>query len=148
MKILGIDPGSLRCGWAILDKTQLYAHGVLSLRQKDPLPTRLAEIFRGIKTVLHTHNPKILVIEKSFVRLNVASTLVLAQVRGVCLALAALEGLEIHEKTATTAKKNLTGYGHASKQQVIAMVNHIYGVVLAEDEADAVGLALSYVDAW
>lgn len=148
MKILGVDPGSLRCGWAVLDQDHLWANGIVCLKAKVPMPQRLAQIFLALQTVIRTHHPTVCVLEKSFVHKNSATALVLAQVRGVCLLLASLEGLEVQEKAPTAAKKNLTGHGQATKEQMMAMIKHIYGVDLASDAADAVALALSYEGGW
>ena len=75
---------------------------------------------------------------------NPDSTLKLGKARGVIFLVAAKNNIKISEYSPNTVKKNLVGYGHASKLQMIEMISRIYpGVNLADsdDSADALAVA-------
>lgn len=151
MKILGIDPGLTTTGWGLLQKKEgacmgwaLADHGKIKPSPKEPLAHRLAVIYKELDAILNQHGPEVIVVEKVFVNKNPRSALVLGYVRGIAMMAAALRGAYITEYTATAAKSALTGYGHASKEQVIAMVMHLFNVSLLSDTADAVALAFCH----
>ena len=54
--ILGIDPGSQKTGWGLIEiagsDLRCVDHGVVSLPQKTPLSERLPLLYEGITIVL------------------------------------------------------------------------------------------------
>ena len=88
--------------------------------------------------------PSCLVIEKVFVAKNPSSALTLGYARGIAMMTAALYESDIQEYAATTVKQRLTGHGHASKEQMVAMIERLFRVSLSHDIADAVALAFCH----
>ncbi len=88
--------------------------------------------------------PSCLVIEKVFVAKNPSSALTLGYARGIAMMTAALYESDIQEYAATTVKQRLTGHGHASKDQMVAMIERLFRVSLSHDIADAVALAFCH----
>ncbi len=142
MKILGIDPGSLRCGFSVLEDLggrvpRVREAGVWRLGDGAPLPQRLAKLWKFLDQVLSEHSPDALAIEESFVHKNVHSAMVLGHARGVILAACATRGLTIAEYPPATIKQIVAGSGRASKESVAEMVRRQLGLQELPDSADA-----------
>ena len=147
MRILGIDPGSRVMGWGIIDclaTERLGPCGQIRPKEKD-ISSRLGQIDRQLSDVIHQHKPEVMVLESVFVHINPQSALILAYSRGVAMAVAARHGLSIAEYPANTIKKSITGYGHATKAQMIAMISRLLDIRdLSSDTADALAGALCH----
>lgn len=150
--ILGIDPGSTYTGWAVLKAGQLQEHGRIHTHQKhesdhetnNTLPQRLLAIHTHLKTLVEKYNPHVLITEEVFVNAYQRSALILAHARAMIYLISAQHNIPLHAYTATTVKKSVTGYGHASKAQMQEMIRTLLGVKLTPDAADAAALALCH----
>ncbi len=152
MRALGIDPGLVRTGWAIVEpaesKAVVQAHGLIAPSPQAELPVRLAEGARQLRAVLEQHRPDFVVLEEIFTApRHPRSALLMAHMRGaICLVLEEAH-VPIVPLTATTVKQRLTSSGHASKEQVQRMVMRLAGLPaegrLRLDETDAIALALA-----
>lgn len=154
MKILGIDPGSKKLGWAVLDmsanggKPELMAHGLFKLRDKDSIEVRCGLIHEEIRRVimLHLSSPLAcyIAIEEPLVgtHLNYRSALTLATARGA--ALAACRDYNTKSYNVSTWKGMTVGGPGAPKQAVQEYVQRYFDLPepLTEDESDAVAIAV------
>lgn len=153
MKILGIDPGSIRCGYGLISLQRRGAHyitsGTISPTQTRPLHERLRYIYEGITGIIRTHRPDHLVVEKIFFAKSVRAAISLGYARAIVLLAAASEGIDLQERSALEVKKSVVGYGRAEKSQVEKMVRLILNLQgeLSPDSADALALALCYANA-
>jgi crossover junction endodeoxyribonuclease RuvC len=152
--VMGIDPGSLHTGYAVLalgqakgGKFTLLAAGAISAPARQPLPQRLAIIFRKLTEIIAQYRPGEMAVEGVFTHKNARTALLLGQARGIALLAGSLAGLEIFEYPPATVKKALVGYGRATKEQVRAMVGGVLGrpVDLPLDAADALALAITHL---
>jgi len=147
MVVLGIDPGSLRTGYGVVEVlpggTRALAFGV-ARGPAGPLALRLCAIGRVLDQVLDAHPPDVVAIEQAFHATNARSTLVLGQARGMALWLAARRDLPIHEYAPRTVKLAVVGRGGAAKPQVAAMVMRLLGLATRPDAdaSDALAVAL------
>lgn len=148
--VLGIDPGSRRCGWGIVCRRGAalthVAHGLIVLPEQRSLAERLAQLFDALEAVLRAHPVQSAAVEGVFSHLNVRSTVVLSHARGVALAALARAGLTVAEYTPQQIKKAVTGTGRAEKPQVSQLVClrlHL-DTPPPEDAADAIAVALCH----
>lgn len=142
MKVLGIDPGSLRCGFSVLEDLggrvpRVREAGVWRLGEGTPLPDRLAKLWTSLDKLLSEHSPDVLSLEESFVHKNVHSAMVLGHARGVILAACAVRGLQVMEFSPATIKQAVAGSGRASKERVAEMTRRQLGLDQMPDSADA-----------
>lgn len=152
MIVLGIDPGSRLCGWGLVagpgPGLRHVDNGVFVLGNETvELAERLRRLFAGLETLIGTHRPTMVAVEKVFVgHGNPQSALALGHARGIVLLAAARAGLPIHAYTAQEVKKAVTGSGRADKAQVQQMVALRFQLpeVPQEDAADAVAVALCH----
>lgn len=149
MRILGIDPGLRITGFGVLDKTGQKLTYVTSGCIKTPggeLSDRLKAILDGLTEVISGCSPEQVAVEKVFVNVNPASTLLLGQARGTAICAAVLHGLPVSEYTALQVKQAVVGSGHAKKEQVQEMVKRLLGLAgnPSPDAADALACAICH----
>ena len=149
MRILGIDPGLRVTGFGVVDKNGARLTYVASGRIRTPaadLAHRLKTILDGLGEVIAEHRPAEVVIEKVFVNVNPASTLLLGQARGTAICAAVMHGLPVSEYTALQVKQAVVGKGHAGKEQVQEMVKRLLKLTgdPNPDAADALACAVCH----
>ncbi len=151
MIILGVDPGSLRTGYGVIEtdgrRHRLLEQGALAPPARRALPERLSFVHLGLARLIERLHPDVLAVEDVFHAANTRSALVLGHVRGVILLAGAQAGLPVHEFPPATVKMQVTGYGRAEKGQVAMMVARLLELREARptgDAADALAVALCH----
>ncbi|HYP07343.1 MAG TPA: crossover junction endodeoxyribonuclease RuvC [Bryobacteraceae bacterium] len=150
MRVLGIDCGTERTGYAVIESDgiahRLTDAGVIATDARRPLPERLLTIAAGLRDVLKEYAPDCGAVEDVFHAVNARSALKLAHVRGVALLVLAEAGLPIGEYSPMEVKMSVVGYGRAEKAQVQMMVRSILSLErqLPEDASDAVAVAICH----
>ena len=150
MIILGIDPGTTRIGYALVEKNSegsvdLITYGCLEIKCKKQTD-RLKIISDSTGDLILKYHPEILSIEKIFFTKNVKTALTVSEARGVIINCANLMNLEVMEFTPLEVKTAVTGYGRAEKYQVQKMVKNILKIEKmpeSDDAADAIAIALT-----
>ncbi len=147
--VLGIDPGSRRCGYGVVvrrgARLELVESGVLAPGDA-PVAERLARILGGLDEVIARARPAEVSLEQVFAGASPRSALVLGQARGVALAAAARAGLPVFEYAPTEVKLAFTGSGRASKGQMLRTARMLLGAATGiADEADAIALAVCHL---
>jgi len=152
--VLGIDPGLTRCGYGAVRRAgsslRAEAAGVLATPASAPLPARLAELQRGIVSLLDELQPDAVAVERVFFQSNVRTAMAVGQASGVVLACAAARGCDVAEYTPTQVKSAVTGSGSAAKDQVQRMVTALLGLgaePAPADVFDALALAVCHLAA-
>ncbi|MDC0673999.1 crossover junction endodeoxyribonuclease RuvC [Nannocystis radixulma] len=153
-RILGVDPGTRIVGYGLLDhrhgaRPAYVECGVIRLREQDPMPVRLSVLARTIAELIGEFDPRVLSLEAAFHGVNASSALKLGQARGAVMAVAAERGLEVAEYPPAYVKRAVVGHGRASKQDVMARVQLLFGLARAPtaDAADALAIALCHAHA-
>ena len=151
MRIIGIDPGSQKTGYGIVDylgNRLRYVHsGCIHLGSTRPLPERLLLLSKGLEATLKEFHPEQGSVEKIFFGKNAQSALTLGHARGVVLLQLISAQLPIHEYTPLEVKQSVVGVGRASKEQIQHMVKILLNQKsreLQEDEADALAVAITH----
>lgn len=151
-RILGIDPGLLHTGWAVVEscgQTRKYiASGVILPKTTLPMSERLVTIFREITKICETYAPDECSIEIIFVNKNPKTTLILGQARSSAIVAVADKNIPVFEYEPNVIKKALTGAGHADKAAVDKMVQILLPTAhpKTSDEADAIAIALAHTN--
>ncbi len=150
MKILGIDPGSRFCGYAILEananKKSLIEAGLIKIKPST-LQYQITELCEGLDLIFKQHQFDSVAIEDIFFAHNPKSVLKLAQFRGaLSLKILQLHG-EFSEYTPLQVKKAVTGKAKAQKEQVAFMVKRMLAItkdIKPLDITDAIAVALTH----
>jgi crossover junction endodeoxyribonuclease RuvC len=149
VRVLGIDPGSQRTGYGVLDaegaQLRYVASGVIRTAQGD-FAARLCEIFRCMKTIVAEFQPQEIAIERVFMNRNADSALKLGQARGAAICGTAEGHADIFEYAPRQIKLAVVGAGNAEKAQVQLMMRNLLRLdsPVAADAADALAAAVCH----
>lgn len=151
MRVLGIDPGLGRCGWAVVEGVARGAtalgYGTVATRGQAVAP-RLAELAGRLRAVVAQYEPDSFAIERLFVNANVRTAMTVGQASGVALLIAAEGGLPVATYTPSQVKRAVTGTGTAPKAQIGYMVRALLdldAMPTPADTADALAVALCHL---
>ena len=150
MKILGIDPGTRNCGYAIVEKNgrdiKLVEAGLIKIKTKI-LQEQIVEMTEGFDLIFAKHKIDEVSIEDMFYAFNPKTVIKLAQFRGA-ISLKILQKFgNFAEYTPLQVKQAVTGNGKATKEQVAFMVKRLLGVkkeIKPLDITDAIAIALTH----
>ncbi len=149
-RILGIDPGTLFMGWAILDtegqKVTLVDFGVEDVHKIEGQYARLQKEFFFLQQLIDKQHPTELAIETQFVDKNPQTMIKIVHAQGVAIAAALSRDLPVNEYSPMKVKMAITGNGHSDKSQVADMLQrflHIPDEKMPKklDATDALGIA-------
>lgn len=152
MRILGIDPGYGRFGWAILEgnraKQTLISCGCEETSAKDEASRRYLQVVEKLESLIKEYQPDEAAIESIFFFKNAKTVIKVAESRGVVVVGLARAKIKTFDYTPLQVKQAVTGYGRAEKQQVQTMVKAILkleAVPKPDDAADAVAVGLTHL---
>jgi len=149
--ILGIDPGVATVGFGIIytdggvSKSKRY--GVISTPAGMRLALRLKQINNDVSQLIKTFKPNAIAIEELFFNTNQKTALTVAHGRAAVILAGEEHGVPMFEYTPLQVKKAVTGYGQASKKQVMEMVKQLLAMENApkpDDAADALAIAICH----
>ena len=128
VRVLGIDPGSQRTGFGVLDaagpRLTYVASGVIRTAQAE-FAARLCEIFRCMQSIVAQYQPQEIAIERVFVNRNPDSALKLGQARGAAICGTVDANAEVFEYATRQIKQAVVGAGNAEKAQVQLMMRSL-----------------------
>ena len=151
MRVLGIDCGSERTGYGVIDsdgvRHSIVAAGVIRTNTRWAFERRLLEIANGLRKLIGEYSPETAAVEGVFLAVNARSALKLAHVRGVALLAVAEAGIGLAEYSPLEVKTSVVGYGRAEKSQVQLMIRSILRLaepIDSEDACDALAVAICH----
>lgn len=152
MIVLGVDPGTARAGYGVVERpeagaSRLIECGVIRPPARAPLANKLDALFEELTDLIQRHHPDALAVESVFVAFNPRSALVLGHARGVILLAGARAGLTVAEYAPRDIKAAVAGTGSATKLQVARMVASLLRLKSPpepSDAADGVAIALTH----
>lgn len=168
MLILGIDPGTARLGYGLIEiknqsnasqdslrnaKIKSNGHmrfvdaGCLETKKETPAGERLWFLQQEVGKILAEHKPDVLAIEQLFFGINSRTAMAVGQARGVVLAVAAKHKVPIFEYQGLSVKFALTGFGRSDKKQIQESVRQhlkMKNIVKPDDAADGLAIAIAH----
>lgn len=149
MKFLGIDPSINKLGWGAIDSANNYiASGTIYTNPAESLSIRLGKISNKVEEFINLYKPDVVALETTFLKKDVFSVFKISYVRGVIMSIVGKQNLKLYELEPTSIKKNITGSGKSSKEDVKNMLKHVLNIpskikIATFDEADALAIAYS-----
>ena len=153
LRTIGIDPGLRITGYAAVDLPRgaiepvLVEAGIIRLSGKLSMEARLEQLHRELCELLDNLKPQRMAVEKLYAHYNHPRTAILmGHARGVILLAATQREIPVEHLPSTLVKKALTGYGHASKEQMQRAVQaqcKLAELPKPPDLADAIAIALT-----
>ena len=149
MLALGIDPGTAICGFGFVESrgSRLIprAYGSIFTSPKMKMEDRLMKIYDELDALIKKYQPDVMGVEKLFFNRNVTTAITVGQARGIILLTAQQAGIPILEFSPLQVKQGVTGYGRATKDQVIDMTMRLLGIrqkIKPDDAADGLAMAI------
>jgi len=154
MVILGIDPGTARTGYGLIEieekdrgwaKPSFLAYGCVETSSTLSNQKRLQEIYKELSKIIKKYQPKAIAIEKIFFFKNAKTIIQVSEARGILLLLVAQKKIPLYEFTPLQVKMDIVGYGRAQKKQVQEMIKELLGlqkIPKPDDAADALAIAV------
>lgn len=161
MRILGIDPGSARCGYGVIDVSKSdgaiswVAHGCIVTDKLLTDGERLNRVFNDIMSLIDQYSPDQVAVELLFMFNNQKTVMKISEARGVILLACARKNLslQVFEYTPIQVKLAVTGYGRSDKKEVLSEVQKALNPVRDlssgkkdgfDDAADALAVAMAH----
>ena len=158
MIILGVDPGSVIVGYAIINKQkgnnqclEVIDFGCINAEEFTTTGERLKKIHKEITKLIEKHKPDIMSVESLFFFKNFKTVMPVSQTKGVILLAASQKKIPVYEFTPLQMKMTIVGYGRAEKKQVQEMTKKILDLSSfdlkknyrkKDDAFDALGVAV------
>lgn len=153
MIILGVDPGLAIAGWGVIQyertRFRVLGYGSATTKAGMKLEDRLLSLHRDFCDIIEHYHPDAFAAEELFWNTNQKTGIAVAEARGVIIMTARKYGLELHEYTPLQIKQSVTGYGRATKQQIITMVTSLLCLPeppKPDDTADALAAAICHAN--
>jgi crossover junction endodeoxyribonuclease RuvC len=146
---MGIDPGTTRTGYGVLEvgpggRLYAVALGDIDLRKVEGHYAKLRVIFERVSRLIDGYRPDEVALESPFFGDNVQSMLKLGRAQGVAMAAALSRGIDVCEYAPRRVKQAITGRGGAAKEQVAAMLGSMLGIEYDPRRLDATdGMAVA-----
>jgi crossover junction endodeoxyribonuclease RuvC len=151
MRILGIDPGIARVGWAVIEthtpEPTALSFGCITTEKDEKAEVRLSQIHTAVSLLCKKFHPDCMSVEALYFATNVTTAIGVGQSRGVILLAAAEARIPVVSYSPLAVKRTITGDGRADKKQVISMVVRILKMKkapLLDDTADALAIAMTH----
>ena len=148
--ILGVDPGTLFMGYAVLhtvgQQVEILEFGAYDVHKLEGQYPRLQKEFFFLQELIDKYHPSCLAIETQFVDKNPQTMIKIVHAQGVAIAAALSKDVPIYEYSPMKIKMAITGNGHSTKQQVAGMLQRFLHIPENEmpkklDATDALGIA-------
>jgi len=146
IRVLGIDPGTIRTGWGVIEvenrNINLVDSGVFRPKMRDRIQ-KLLEIHKFFLKLIQDKSPDIVAVENTFYGKNIQSMIKLGEARSSAILAAALSDKDVATFAPREIKMAVVGNGNASKEQVAFMVKRLIGAPedCPFDETDALAVA-------
>ena len=148
MVILGIDPGTTKIGYGIIEKKNnklvCLGYGIIAHHDKDKL-AQVKAVINDLSSLILKYKPEAAALEKLFFFKNKKTVIDVSEMRGVIIAALANHNISLHEFTPLQVKQSVSSYGRADKIQVESMVRLILNLkdrVKPDDAADGLAIAI------
>ena len=153
MRILGIDPGTLKLGYGVIDEDdsgiKLVDCGVLAESSKTSIEQRLSSLYHKLCEIISRYSPDEVAIEEPFVSNNVRSAMAIGRAQAVAMLAATEKQLPVYRYLPTRVKQQVANYGGSSKEQVQEMVRiqlNLSVTPRSNDAADALAIAICHTN--
>ena len=154
MRILGIDPGTVRMGYGVLETDphlEAEDYGVIALPATMPLEQRLYQLYSHVLNLISIFNPSAIAVEQPFVgkgeRRFAGPALAVGQAQALVLIGAAGQGIPVFTYAPAQVKRFVADYGAASKEQIQQIITSTLGLADTpeSDAADALSVAMCHL---
>lgn len=151
MIIFGVDPGTARIGWSLIQSNKsvisTISYGCITTQKEEREQIRLLKLHDALRSLINKYKPQCLAVEALYFATNAKTAISVGQARGVILLTAAESKLPVSSYSPLAVKRTICGDGKADKKQVERMVIRILKLKetpALDDTSDALAIALTH----
>ena len=152
MKVLSIDPGLRKTGFAVLEREdnqdliKALTFGIVKSPSKLSQSECLVNINSELNDVIRSFNPDVCAVESVIYVQSYKTAITLGAARGAGIIAAASRGIPIFEYAPKRVKQAVVGKGAAKKEQVAFMIRALLSLseTPPSDAADAIAVGLAH----
>ncbi len=152
-RVLGIDPGLERTGWAIIEKGQnsgaaVCSAGLIETASTRKLQDRLAKIYDDLSLIIEKHSPCEAAVEEIYFSKRADSQRSTTYARGVILLALNKASIKTAEYNPRTVKSLFCGNGNADKAQMMRTAMLVFSLkapLEPDDVSDAAAIAFIHL---
>lgn len=149
MRILGIDPGTTKIGYGIIESGTnglfCLGYGVFKAKSGTEDAGRISDVYKFFEGIIKKYKPDKAALEKLFFFKNAKTITRVSETKGVILLALEKHGLKASEFTPLQVKQAVSNYGRADKRQIQKIISLILGlkkIPESDDAADALAIAI------
>ncbi len=153
MKIMGVDPGTIKTGWGLIDYVdgefrEPSLCGFIGIPSTWRMSQRLVKIYGELHGLMMDHRPDVVAVETPFVGRNPKTALAMGQALATVQIAAELLSVRLAYYSPSEVKRAVTSYGAADKRDVARSVVAILDIdpVGTLDATDALAVAICYAN--
>lgn len=154
MRVLGIDPGTVKMGYGVLNsgpQPEAEDYGVIALPNSMPLEQRLYQLHTHILNLINIFHPDAIAVEEPFVgrgdRQFIGPAIAVGQAQALVFIGAASQNLPVFRYSPAQIKLAVVNYGAATKEQMQQIVAATLKLseIPESDAADALSAGLCHL---
>ena len=153
MKILSIDPGLRKTGFAVIERKEnqdaikALTYGVIRNQQKSLQSACLVNIRNELNSVIEKYKPEVCAVESVIYVQSYKTAITMGAARAAAIIAAAHHGIPVYEYAPKRIKQAVVGKGAAKKEQVAFMIRSLLSLKETpnSDAADAIGVGLAHL---
>jgi crossover junction endodeoxyribonuclease RuvC len=147
MKILGIDPGTIRMGVGLItsekDEMQIVLAETIKTHSKRPISERLKQLYQSLSEIFQIYRPDEVALESVLFSKDFRSAIKIGEARAIAMLVSSQFSVPICEYSPTSVKKAVCGNGQAKKHQVQFMIRSLFKLRQTPEVDTSDGLALA-----
>ncbi len=150
MRIMGVDPGTHKMGFGILEfdgrNCRLVICGTIRANPRDKIEKRLLHMFESLQKNIQSYAPDVMALESLFYAKDVRAVERIGAARACAMLAASKQNIGVVEYSPSEVKKSTTGNGRAAKEQVQFMIKRLLNLktAVAMDASDALAIAMCH----
>ena len=153
MKILSIDPGLRKTGFAVIERKEnqdtikALTFGVIRNQQKSLQSACLVNIRNELDSVIEKYKPEVCAVESVIYVQSYKTAITMGAARAAAIIAATHHGIPVYEYAPKRIKQAVVGKGAAKKEQVAFMIRSLLSLkeTPTSDAADAIGVGLAHL---
>ena len=144
MILLAIDTSSFRVALARFNDGVLEGTITIDANKKEPLDSRVYQLFKGLKDFIDNFKPDMVAIERAVYFQNFNSSKAILEVIAMCKLVCNEKSIPYTMVHNTSWKRVAVGKGNATKDEIKEILSKRYPMLASctQDEVDAVGIGL------
>jgi crossover junction endodeoxyribonuclease RuvC len=151
-RVLGIDPGTIRTGYALLEENnqsgKALTWGAVTNKRNIPVEKRLLHIYNELDDIMKLWKPTVVAVEEPFFGTNARSAIAIGQAQAIAFLVTSKHDLPLFKYAPSRIKVAVSNYGLSNKKQMQELVKiqlSLKEIPEPDDAADALAICICHI---